>query len=126
MAKVGEGTLVTCPADGEVAFPGDVECELTWGSDGELAGGAWPDDATGWITFVDPKSVVAGTPHRTSIPVTRRKGEYHGNHPTLGNVWEFEVSNGGKTLTTKPSIHAVGRWHSPNPTVWRLVERLSG
>lgn len=101
--------------DVEVPFPDDPECLLTW-EDG------WPDDATGWITFVDPKPNAWGRWHRTSIPVT--KGPTRGDHPTLGNVWHFDLPEPG-VLVTSPSIHAVGCWHTPNPTRWRLVDNLT-
>lgn len=103
----------------EVPFPADPECLLTWEDD-------WPADAVGYITFIDPKQDDwwPGT-RRTSIPVTRRAGGYGaGEHPTHNLVWEFRDVEPG-IITTHPSIHALGRWHSPNPTRWRVVEHLS-
>lgn len=98
----------------EVPFPADPECLLEWGSD-------WPEDAVGHITFVCPSGK-----HRNSIPITRKLNGWDGDHPTYGNVWEFRY-DGPQGIATHPSIDAICccHWHSPNPTRWRLVERLA-
>jgi hypothetical protein len=93
----------------EVPFPTDPECLLT------PRGSDWPDDAVGWIIFIDPKHRI-----RSSLPVSLAPSH---ERPELGPVWQIEFPELGVAVT-RPSVHSVGDWHSPNPTRWRIVDRL--
>jgi hypothetical protein len=66
----------------------------------------------GWVYFIDPK----GNKH--CIPVTT--GESYGE--AFKNVWHIEV--GGDVATVSPSVHYVGEWHTPNPVLFSIVDKL--
>lgn len=101
-----------------MAESNDRRVEVPWFDRVPEATLAWEDDdpTKGWLHFVDPK----GNKH--SIPVTT--GPTIGTGTGFGNVWHVDI--GGEQATVSPSVHYVGEWHSPNPVVFSLVDKLPG
>lgn len=80
---------------------------------------AWPSEpipatlGPDWLHFYGPDG------ERAAVPISPAGGQQAGN----GLPWACQ-DNGDGTVTVSPSIHAIGRWHSPNPAVFRLVDEL--
>ena len=90
----------------EVPWPAGIpESTLTRDTDGTPL----------WIIFKDPK-----TGGRAAFPVTLDASYEKDGHA----VWHIELV--GHQATVRPSIHAIGEWHSPNPVVFLIVDELAG
>lgn len=88
----------------EVPWPkGLVEAKLEW-PDGE---------PTGYLHFFGPDG------ERAAVAVTRGPDGNDGSR----NIWHVE--DDGTIATVTPSIHYVGKWHSPKPVRFRLVDELA-
>jgi hypothetical protein len=84
--------------------------EVPWFSEPPEATLRW-DGNRGYLHFTDPKG------NHAAVPVT--KDETVGN--SFGHVWHISIED--STATVSPSIHYVGDWHSPNPVVFKLVDK---
>lgn len=95
----------------EVAWPGKlINARLSW-TLGDL----------GELRFIGPDGRLV------MIPVTT--GESYAKSSDSGSspVWHIETEADPETpglviAVVKPSIHYVGKWHSPNPARFRLIE----
>ncbi len=93
-----------------------TDTEVPWFSEPPEATIRWVQEPTlGHLWFIDPKG------RKATVPVT--KGETYTIGGKVGmHVWHIDID--GDTATVSPSIHYVGWWHSPNPVVLKLVDRL--
>lgn len=94
--------------------------EVAWFSEPPEAMVKWSKpEELGHLHFIDPNG------ERAVVPVTT--GPTRG--PESGSemiVWHVDMTGAiGDIITVSPSIHFVGKWHSPNPVQFKLVEELS-
>jgi hypothetical protein len=100
--------------DVEVPFPQPMDALLTPPADRSPG-----SHDIGWLTFIDPKDG-----HRTSLPVMLDLA--HGCDHLAGKpVWHIDIDDDAGTAITSPSVHAVGKWHTPAMCRWRVVDRLT-
>lgn len=107
-ARVRPGRPVGAGVSEVPWFAGPPDATLAWSEPGVL----------GHLHFVDPNG------ERTAIPVTEgSQTRFQTDDGTGGSpIWHVDVA--GDSVTVSPSIHYVGRWHSPNPVRFRLVDSL--
>lgn len=72
------------------------------------------DNEIKYLHFIDPRG------DRAVIPVT--SGSSDEASSSSRNVWHFEMQD--QTVTVSPSIYFIGKWHSPNPVTFILVDEL--
>lgn len=94
--------------------------EVAWFSEPPEATLRWSvADEIGHLKFIDPNGEVA------IIPVTR--GETHVRRSSDDRpgspIWHIETQD--DVATVSPSVHFIGKWHSPNPVQFKLMEELS-
>jgi hypothetical protein len=96
------------------------ETETPWFTEPPRATLNWTDrPKLGHIKFVDPNGDLAVF-HVTENDTYDLTTEPPGKHVT--HVWHVEVN--GDIATVSPSVHFVGRWHSPNPVQFKIVGEL--
>lgn len=90
------------------------EGEVPWFTTPPEAWLAWSEqDVLGHLWFLDPNG------ERAIVPVT--KGQTQGPPEQSFNIWHIEIE--GNLATVSPSIHYIGKWHSPNPVQFVLVDK---
>jgi hypothetical protein len=97
-----------------------TQTEVPWFTSPPEATLNWTDrPKLGHIKFRDPNGEIAVfhvTEGETYDLHTKPPGKYR------TPVWHIEVN--GDIATVSPSVHFVGRWHSPNPVQFKLVEEV--
>ena len=95
--------------------------EVAWFTSPPDATLAWTDrPRLGHLMFIDPNGKLAAVP----VTLERTADAIRGEQYSIP-VWHIDVDDQGRTAVVSPSIHFVGRWHSPNPVHFRLVDELS-
>jgi hypothetical protein len=85
--------------------------EVPWFTEPPLATLTWGKDGLGHLRFVDPKG------DKAVVLVTKDRPFSDENK----HVWHIHIA--GSRATVSPSIHFIGRWHTPNPAIFLLAQQ---
>lgn len=81
----------------------------------------WDEEATiGFLYFKSPKD---GSNECVPVTTGDAQGRSEQRHSP---VWHIEPMMYGGIATVSPSIHGIGRFHSPNPVQFRITKVTRG
>ena len=90
----------------------DESKEVPWFGEPPDAALYWSSEYLGHLHFIDPQG------KKAVVPVTKSSA----CHDERMSIWHIDVD--GDIATVSPSVHYIGRWHTPNPVQFKLVSSI--